>query len=188
MATDLRRRHFTVEEYDRMVETGIIDEGERVELLEGEIVAMPPMGDPHRGTVNLLNDMLVRRFAGRAIVQVQCPIVVSFDSEPEPDLALLPPGDAAYGRRAARPPDIYVALEVADTTRRLDYGLKRRLYGKTAIAEYWIVDLRERTIHLFRDPRPQGYRSERVAASGDTVAFAAFPDDVFVADDFFVVT
>ena len=186
MATDLQRRHFTVEEYDRMVETGIIDEDERVELLEGEIVAMPPMGDPHRGTINLLTDMLVRRFAGRAIVQIQCPVVVSVDSEPEPDLALLPLGDAAFGKRAARPPDIYVALEIADTTRRLDYGLKRRLYGKTEIAEYWIVDLRDRTIHLFRDPWLEGYRWERVANAGDTVTFAAFPDDAFACDDFFV--
>lgn len=188
MATEMQRRHFTVQEYDRMVETGIIDEDERVELLEGQIVAMPPMGDPHRGAVNLLNDLLVRRFAGRAIVQVRCPVVVSFDSKPEPDLTLLPPGDAAFGKRSVLPPDIYAALEVADTTRRLDYGLKRRLYGKTGIVEYWIIDLRERAIHLFREPWSEGYGSERIARAGDAVSFAAFPGETFGADDFFVST
>lgn len=177
MATLLQRRPITVDEYYAMAEAGILKPGERTELLRGEIVTVPPMGEPHRGSVNRLNRILHAHFADRAYVQVQSPVVVLDDSVPEPDVALLEINEAATGGRRAYPADVVALIEVAQTSRAVDMRFKGPLYAEAGVREYWIVDLVDGVIRVHRDPSPVGYRTKFTAGPGERVEFAAFPNE-----------
>jgi Uma2 family endonuclease len=186
MATELRRRPITVEEYHRMVEAGILPEGERVELLRGDLVWKLTIGDRHRACVMRLNRMIVLAFHDRAAVQTENPVVVLDDSEPEPDLALLAINDGSFGgKRHAYPADVFALIEVADSSRDLDTAFKQRLYAEAGIREYWVVDLVDNVILLNRDPDPaeRRYRTSAVARRSETVAFEAFGGDLFSVDE-----
>ncbi len=175
MSAELKRRLITVDEYHRMAEAGILGPHERVELLRGEIVTVAPMGDRHRGAINRLTRLFSASFSDVAYVQVQCPIIVSGDSEPEPDLALLRMNEAAIGERHVDPQDVFAAIEVADSSRRSDYGVKVPLYAETGIPETWIVDLVAREIVMYRDLLAGAYGQRRVARAGDAISFRVFP-------------
>ena len=177
MALELQRRPITVDDYHRMAEAGIFGADERVELLHGQIIAMPPMGAPHLAAMNRLNRLLTRRFDERVYVQVQCPVVVGDDSEPQPDFALLSSREAALGgRRLPESADAFAVIEVAESSRLTDRRIKAPLYAATGIPEYWIVDLVDNIVVVYREPSPEGYRSTFVAHPGDEITFAAFPD------------
>jgi Uma2 family endonuclease len=185
MATELRRRPITVEEYHRMVEAGILPEGERVELLRGDLVWKLPISNPHRTCVNRLNRMLIALYE-QAAVQVQNPVVVLDDSEPEPDVALLEINDGSLGgKRHAYPADVFALIEVADSFRERDTEFKLQLYAEAGIREYWVVDLVDNVILLNRDPDPaeRRYRTSAVARRSETVAFEAFGGDLFSVDE-----
>ena len=179
MGANLQRRPITVDEYYRMGEVGILGESEHVELLRGDIVAMPPMCDRHRGTVNWLNARLTQMFAGEAHVQIQCPVVLPGDSVPEPDVALINSEDAAFGRHRVGPSDLIALIEVAESSRDRDIGFKALLYAEAGVSEYWVVDIVDSVVRIHRDPTPTGYRSVTVEAPGATVAFEAFPNRDF---------
>ncbi len=183
MATELQRRPISVDEYHRMAEAGIFRPGERVELLRGEIVTMPPIGDHHRGSVNRLTHVLSAKFADRVYIQVQNPVVVSDDSEPEPDIALLSQKEAAWGERGAYPSDVVVLIEVAESSRATDLRVKLPLYAQTGIAEYWIVDLIDRVIRIHREPTPEGYSITALARPGERIELSAFPNESLAVDD-----
>ena len=186
MATELQRRPITVEEYHRMVEAGILPEGERVELLRGDLVWKVTIGNRHRACVMRLNRMLVLAFHDRAAVQVENPVVVLDDSEPEPDLALLAINDGSIGgKRHAYPANVFGLIEVADSSRDRDTAFKRRLYAEAGIREYWIVDLVDNVILVNRDPdqAERRYRTTTVARIGETVAFEAFAADRLSVDE-----
>jgi Uma2 family endonuclease len=184
MATELQRRLFTVEEYDRMGEAGILGPRDRVELLRGEIVRKMTVGDAHRACVNRLTEMLVLRLHGRACVQVQNPVVLLDDSEPEPDVALIARNEAAFGgRRHAYPADVFALVEVSDASRNVDVRIKGPLYAEARIHEYWVVDLIDRVIMVNRDPSAKRYLTTAIARRGQHVAFAAFPDEAFSVDE-----
>lgn len=182
MATELQRRPITVDEYHRMAEAGIFHPDERLELLRGEIVKVAAVGNRHRGTVNRLTRLL-RRFEDRAYIQVQNPVVVSEDSEPEPDLVLLEINDAAIGGRYAYPADTLAVIEVSDSSRNTDVRLKLPLYAETGVRECWIVDLIDDRILAHSDPTPTGYRTVRVGRRGEHIAFSAFPGEPLVVDE-----
>ena len=135
------RRRITVAEYHRMGEVGILGERDRVELIGGELVAMPPIGSYHTGTVNKLNHSLVHAVGERAIVAVQIPVRLDDVSEPEPDFALLKPRLDFYQDSPAQPADVLLLIEVADTSLSYGRAVKRALYARHAIPEFWIVDL-----------------------------------------------
>ncbi len=187
MATELQRRPISVTEYHQMAEAGIFQPGERVELLRGDIVKMPPIGDHHRGSVNRLTRVLSAKFADRVYVQVQNPVVVGVDSEPEPDVALLAMNEAAWGERHAYPADVIALIEVAETSRAVDLRVKLSLYAEAGIAEYWVVDLVDRLIRIHREPMPDGYRITLLARSGERIEFAAFPGESLAVDEVFPV-
>ncbi|XSG84354.1 MAG: Uma2 family endonuclease, partial [Methylohalobius sp. ZOD2] len=153
-----RRHRISVEEYRRMGEAGIFSEDDRVELIEGEIFDMTPIGHQHAGLVNRLNRLLVMAAGGRAVVSVQNPLRLSEQSEPQPDLALLKPRADDYQGAAATATDVLLVVEVADTSRDYDRTVKIPLYAQHDIPEAWLIDLPGKVVEVYRDPSPDGYR------------------------------
>jgi len=169
-----------------MVEAGILPEGERVELLRGDLVWKLTIGDRHRACVMRLNRMTVLAFHDRAAVQTENPVVVLDDSEPEPDVALLEINEGSVGgTRHAYPADVFALIEVADSSRDRDTAFKQRLYAEAGIREYWVVDLVDNVILVHRDPDPteRRYRATAVVRGGETIAFEAFPADLLSVDE-----
>jgi Uma2 family endonuclease len=178
MTVELARRLFTVDEYHRMAEVGILTRRDRVELIDGEIVEMSPIGPPHVRCVMYLNEVFVRRLEGRALVSGQMSLRLSQWSEPEPDLALLRPPLAKYGQEIPASGDAVLVVEVADTSLHRDRVVKLPRYAAAGVPETWIVDLNGGAVEVYREPSPVGYRVTRRLERGADVAPAAFPDIV----------
>ena len=151
-----------------MGETGLLGEDDRVELVEGEIIDMAPIGSRHNACVARLNRLLVSRLGERAIVFVQSSVRMSDLSEPEPDIAVLVPCDDFYAGAHPGPADVLLVVEVADTTIGWDRGVKMPMYGRAGVAEAWVVDLNAETIEVWTVPGPDGYAvTARTARGGE---------------------
>jgi len=168
------RRRFTRAEYYRMVEVGILGEDDRVELIKGEIVQMPPIGSRHFAFVINLNRLLAVRLANYALVSVQSPVILTDDTEPQPDLAVLRP--RSYKERKAYADDVLLLIEAADTSLAYDRTTKLRLYARAGIPEYWIVDCASESVEIYRDPSGESYRDVTRASAPATLRLQAFPD------------
>jgi Uma2 family endonuclease len=168
---------FSVSEYDRMIDTGILKENDRVELIRGDIVAKMPIGDSHVACVDTLNRLFVRATGDDVIVSIQNPVRLA-DSEPEPDVVL------KRTRGKPGPADILLVVKVADDSLDYDRETKAPLYAENGIAEYWIVNLVDRCLEVHRGPRPDGtYADVRTLRPGDQADVAALPGiSVPVAD------
>ena len=180
MAVELaaERRLFTLEEYRRMGEVGILKPSDRVELIRGEIVKMTSPGRLHQAFVDNLTQLLVVRLVGRAIVSVQSPVVLSDDTEPQPDLKVIRKRALPYKVREAHADDVLLLIEVSDTSLRYDRSTKLGLYAEFGIPEYWVVDCNDESVEVHRSPHALGYREvTRVTGTG-TVALQAVPDVV----------
>jgi Uma2 family endonuclease len=168
-------RGLTVDEYHAMGRAGILHEDDRVELLDGQLIAMSPLGGPHISVVNRLANRLAVHLAGRAVVSVQNSLRLDDRSEPEPDLVLLRP--EADDGRVPTAEDARLVVEVADTTLRYDRGVKRTRYAQAGIPEVWVVALAERYVEVSRGPLPDGAFTEtRRLVEGDALVPARFPD------------
>lgn len=170
------RRLFTVREYYQMAEAGILGEDDRVELVRGEILLMTPIGSRHMACVNTINERLVLGLASRAIVSVQNPVRLSSGSEPQPDLALLRPRTDRYEYAVPGPEDVFLLVEVADTSLAYDQRIKLPLYAEGGIPEVWIADLGTRSVLIARDPSEGAYQHLETVAGAGTVSPAAFAD------------
>jgi len=170
------RRLLSVEDYHRMGEAGILAPDERVELIDGEIIAMSPIGRMHRGLVNHLTRLLIEAVGTRAIVQVQSSIRLSDRSEPEPDVALLCPRADFYKRAVPGPTDVLLLIEVSDSTLTHDRDTKVPLYAKAAVPEVWIVDVRGERLVTYREPVEHGYSRELALRPVETLELAALAD------------
>ncbi len=172
----LTPHRFTVEDYYRMAETGVLAPDARVELLEGEVIDMEPIGPFHGGTVTRLNRLFSDPAGRRWTVAVQNPLRLSRHSEPQPDLMLLRPDPDDYMESHPTAEDVFLLVEVAHTS--LDYDRNRKLpaYGKANVLEVWIVNLEEGLIEVYREPHFVGYSSKTILKPGETVSPAAFPD------------
>jgi Uma2 family endonuclease len=171
-----RRLRFSVARYERMIETGIIPEGLRVELLEGEIVEKMPIGDRHAACVLRFNHVFSRRLGDRAHVSIQNPARLG-GSVPEPDAQLLAPRADFYAGGKPEAADILLLVEVADSSRELDTGRKAKLYARAGIAEYWIVDLVQDVVRVHRGARPDGtWDNVQALLPAAMLAPHAFPD------------
>jgi Uma2 family endonuclease len=159
--TSLRRHKLTVADYHRMGEAGILNEDARVELIEGEILDMPPIGSLHAGTVKYLNKVLNAAVGERAIVSAQDPVFLDLHSELQLDLVLLKPRADFY--RSAHPAfqNVLLLIEVADTSISYNREIKIPLYARHGIPEVWLVDVGNRRLTVFCSPSTQGYREER---------------------------
>jgi Uma2 family endonuclease len=180
------RRRFTREEYHRMSEVGILKPTDRVELIRGEIVEMSPIGRRHTAFVDNLNELLVTRLTGRAIVSVQNPVALSDDTEPQPDLKVLRRRLPPYKEREAFGEDTLLLIEVAETSLRYDRSTKLRLYAEAGIPEYWIIDCAGESVEIHRTPEADRYRDVvRVADAGATITPQAFPDAALTLAEIF---
>jgi len=168
-------RRFTVAEYHRMGEAGILHEDDRVELLDGRLYVMSPIGSPHAACVRRLDRLFQRRAEPDALVSAQNPVVLDDTSEPEPDLALLSPRDDDYAARHPRPDDVLLLVEVADTTEDFDRSTKLSLYARAGISEYWVVSLSDNQLHVYRGPEDGDYATHSVLTPDDTVSVEALP-------------
>jgi Uma2 family endonuclease len=166
-------------EYDRLVSLGTFD-GERIELMAGELRRMSPIGPPHTSTVDRLMELLVVKLVGRARVRIQGSFAAGELSEPEPDVSVLPLGD--YD--AAHPDVAHLIIEVADSSLSYDRGQKRQLYAECGVPEYWIVNLVDRVVEVHRLPRAGGYEQLSVHAKGEQLELLAFADVALAVDDF----
>jgi Uma2 family endonuclease len=171
-------RRFTADEYERIADAGVIRDDERTELIDGEIVVMSRIGSPHSATVKRLIRMFTEALGRRVLVSVQDPIRLDEGNEPEPDVALLRPRDDDYKSGHARPPDIFLVVEVMDTSAPYDRRVKTPRYARHGIAEVWLVDLAEELIEVHRRPSGSRYKSRRTCRVGQQVAPEAFPDVV----------
>lgn len=187
MAVDVERprRLFTVEEYHRMADAGILGEDERVELIEGEIVQMAPIGPRHIGCVINATRLFITRLGDRAVVSPQNPVVIPPRSEPEPDLLLLRPRTVSYSRELPTSQDVLLAVEVADTTVRFDRLVKARLYARAGIAEFWLCLAADGAVEVYRRPSNDGYAGMTLHGPGELISPLAFPDVTFAVTDFF---
>jgi Uma2 family endonuclease len=184
MTEAFARRRFSVHEYHRMGETGILAEDERVELLAGDIIVREPIGTQHAGTVNRLTYLWTSRLGLRAVVQVQNPIELAReDSEPQPDLSLLRPRADFYATAHPAADDVLLAIEVADTSLRLDRRVKIPLYARAGIGEAWLVDLTTSRIEVYREPTAEGYRDVQILVRGQSVTPNAFADLTLAVGD-----
>jgi Uma2 family endonuclease len=173
---EVQRRRFTVEEYYRMAQVGILGPTDRVELIEGEIVQMSPIGILHGTCVVALTEALTRSLGERALLSPQNPVRLPSDTEPQPDVVLLRPPLSQYWARRPQPEDVLLLVEVADTSYRYDRYVKLPLYARAGVPEVWIVDLAHAVVEVFREPGPAGYAFTQRVERGGTIAPAAFPD------------
>jgi Uma2 family endonuclease len=181
----MKRRPITVDEYDHMIRSGIFAEDDRLELIEGALLVMQPILSRHAAQVNRLNEMLLNRLDSLALVSAQNPMHLA-RSEPVPDLLLLRPRADYYAAALPRPDDVFLLIEVADTTAVFDRDVKVPLYARSGIAETWLIDLGENTIEVYRAPAAAGYRQKQTLGVGDSVACLAFPDEAFAINDILV--
>ncbi|HET7486588.1 MAG TPA: Uma2 family endonuclease [Acidimicrobiales bacterium] len=175
MAVQPVAHRFTVDEYHRMAEAGIFGEDDRIELLEGEIVDMTPIGSRHAACVNGLTRLFVEAAGDRAIVSVQNPLRLGDRSEPQPDLLLLRPRADDYRGALPEGGDVLVLIEVGDSTAAFDARVKLPLYAAAGIREVWLVNVGDGTIEVCSDPTGRDYRSRQVYGRGATVAPEALP-------------
>ncbi|HLF13185.1 MAG TPA: Uma2 family endonuclease [Gammaproteobacteria bacterium] len=170
-----RRHRITVEHYYRMAEAGLFEEDERVELINGEIIDMPPMGSRHAGTVAQLTDVLSHAVGGRAMIRAQLPVRLSDDSEPEPDIAVVKLRSDYYKSNHPVAADILLLVEISDTTVRYDRQVKVPLYAQRGIPEVWIVDLQSGEMHFYRSPVNGKYTVASSTAEPGVVSIASLP-------------
>ncbi len=162
--------NISVSDYQKMAETGILDESVRVELVEGEIVDMAPIGSRHAAVVNRLMRLLVNATDKDAIVSVQNPVVLGDYSEPVPDLVLLKPKSNDYEDALPQAQDILLAIEVADSSLRYDLQIKAPLYAQFKIPELWLIDLQQQSITMFQKPVENQYSLEITLRSPETIS------------------
>jgi Uma2 family endonuclease len=184
MAVMRARRRFTLEEYHRMGAAGILDEDERVELIEGEIVEMTPIGRVHASVVARISKLFETRFGAWAIVWVQNPLVLPRQvSEFQPDIALLTPRPDFYRGKQVEPDDALLVVEVMDSSGAHDRRVKLPIYARAGVREVWLVDVKETTVEAHRQPMVDRYRDQRLADRSGGLAPLAFPDVVLAVRD-----
>jgi Uma2 family endonuclease len=173
----LNLKSWTVQEYHRMEELGILDPNERTELIAGQITLMVAKGTPHVLTLRLLASELETLIINQPVfISTQDPIYLDSSSEPEPDLAIVKGTVFDYADQHPQPNDIHLVVEVADSTLRHDCEVKDKLYAQAAITDYWVVDIPHRQVHIFRDPTPNGYTSHLILTEPQTISPLAFPE------------
>jgi Uma2 family endonuclease len=183
MTVELPRRLFTTDEYFRMVEAGVFGEDDRLELIEGEIVEMPPIGSHHAGILNRLVRLFKPVIDTEAVLSFQNPVRLSPSSAPQPDLAVLRLREDYYADSHPVPDEVLLLIEIADTTVLRDERIKAPLYAEAGIPELWIVNLANASVEIHRRPTEAGYLLNSIARKGDSLTPEALPSLTFTVDD-----
>jgi Uma2 family endonuclease len=175
-APAIKLKYWTVQEYHRMAELGILDASERTELIAGQITLMVAKGTPHVLTLRILTNEIEALLGNQPVfISTQDPIHIDNSSEPEPDLAIVRGTAFDYVDQHPQPKDICLIVEVADSTLKYDCEVKDKIYAKANITDYWVIDIPHRQVHIFRDPTPTGYTSHLILTEPQTVSMLAFP-------------
>ena len=183
MEAQVLRRVFSVEEFHRMADAGVFVEDDRLELLDGEIVRMTPIGSRHAGCVDRLSESLWQRLSGEAIVRVQNPVLLSRQTELYPDIALLKRRPDFYSQSLPQPGDVLLVVEVAETTGDYDRRIKVPRYARAGVPEVWVVDLRDRAIDVYRRAVGDEYREQRRVGLGESLVIPGVPDRRIAVDE-----
>lgn len=168
MSVQIARRHFNITEYYRIAAAGVLSAEDRVELIEGEIIEMNPIGSRHAACVGRLTEYLGRLAGDKTIVWVQNPVQINDYSEPLPDIALLKRRDDFYAQAKPQPTDVLLIIEVADTSVEYDRDIKTPLYAQASIPEVWIVNLPKENIEIYTRPLDNTYQETRVVERGES--------------------
>jgi Uma2 family endonuclease len=178
-------RLLTVQEYHRMAEIGIFDADERVELLAGQIVKRAAKGTAHGAAIGRTKILLDNRLGEQIFVRLQHPVRLNNYSEPEPDISVVIPDPLYYEDHHPTPSEIYLIIEVADTTTtlRTDLGIKATIYAQSGIADYWVLDVNNRQLHVFREPSQDGYQSRVILGDDKSISPLQFPDFSFMVGE-----
>jgi Uma2 family endonuclease len=178
------RPPLTVEEFEALAEAEGWDEDTRVELLDGEVVWMSPINDPHVGCVNRLTRLFAGRYAEDvALLSIQNPVRVGDYDLPQPDVALLRPRADFYGSGKATPADVLLLVEVSDSTLRTDLGRKARIYADAGVGEYWVIDLNNRVLYVHRARQTGRYATRRVLGPEEQISAVFAPAVEFRVND-----
>ncbi len=183
VATKPARKKFTVEEYYKLGEIGIIGPDERTELIDGDIMLMAPMGSRHAACIPRLLKIFFKALGDHALITSQTPVRLNGQFEPEPDLSILKPREDCYRYQLPQPQDIYLLIQVSVTTVEYDRNEKSVLYSQAGIIELWIVDIPAELVEVYRNPSPNGYESVQQFRHGETISPLAFPDIVISVDE-----
>lgn len=175
MSVQIERRWFSVEEYDRMIETGILTKYDRVELIEGDVVRTSPIGELHAACVKRITSFFYRLVGRYVTISVQDPVHLNDFSKPQPDVALLKPRDDFYAQAHPMPADVLLIVEIADTTANSDRAVKVPLYARAGIPVVWLVDLQRDVIEIYAQPVNGAYQESREAKRGDTLTLESLP-------------
>lgn len=175
MSVQIARRHFNVTEYYRMTEAGILSESDRVELIDGEVIEMSPIGSRHAGCVNRLTMLLTGKLGQAAILSVQNPIRLDEYSEPQPDLCLLQPRADFYAQAHPTSADVLLVSEVADSSAGFDREVKLPLYAQASVPEVWIINLPADTVEIYVQPSGGNYQKSRELKRGELIDSETLP-------------
>jgi Uma2 family endonuclease len=185
VAIEPTRLLFNVDEYEALGTIGFFGDDRRLELIDGEILEMTPIGHVHANCVRRLNALFTSRLADRAVIDVQGPVRLGSLSEPQPDLILLEPPLSRYDHRHAMAADVLLIVEVSDTTLRFDRRVKAPLYARQGLGELWIVDINAGMVEVHRQPSPEGYRMVERLGRDDMITPLALPDFRVGVDEIF---
>ena len=176
MSLQIPKRQFNVDEYYRMAESGILSERDRVELIEGEVIEMNPIGTRHFSCVVRLTSLLTERLGTRFYVSIQGPVRIDDFSQPEPDVAVLTPRGDFYADSLPGPEDVLLLIEVADSSLDYDREVKKPLYAKAGVAEFWLVDLAARTIDCYWQPSGDEFQRHERRTADDRFESVSIPE------------
>ncbi len=183
MRSTVVRHRFTVEEYSKMAAAGVLPPEGRRELIDGEIIEMSPIGFDHSGCVTRTDHLFQLRLQGRVLVRVQNPVLLDEYWAPEPDVALVRPRDDFYSSAHPVPADVFLVIEVSDSTLEIDRDTKIPRYGASGIQESWLANLAAGRLEVYRSPGKRGYRKCQRLSKSQTIAPLAFPDCVIRVSD-----
>ncbi|MHB8704415.1 MAG: Uma2 family endonuclease [Candidatus Tyrphobacter sp.] len=176
MSLQLEHHRFLLDEYEAMIEKGILDDDDRVELLAGEIVDKMGQGPRHASSLARLNRFFVTALGTRALLVPQGPLALPPHSMPEPDITLVREREDFYATRRPLASDVYLVIEISDSSLRLDRRVKLPLYARAGIAEYWIVNLVDCVIEVYTEPAGDRYEHVRTVRPDEVLSPIAFPD------------
>jgi Uma2 family endonuclease len=183
MGAEVTKKLFTVDEYYRMADAGILTQDDRVELIEGEIIQMSPIGHRHAVCVNRAADVLISALKGRAVVSVQNPLRLNKYNEPQPDIVVFKWRADYYASKLYTPKDTLFVIEVSDTTLHYDTKIKLPIYAANGVKELWIENLKEDVLLVCRHAAEKTYKTQLTLRRGDSISALAFPDTAFKIED-----
>ncbi|WP_308253439.1 Uma2 family endonuclease [Geminocystis sp. GBBB08] len=168
-------RLLTVREYNLMAEVGILTHQEKVELINGQIITMSPQGSFHAAAITRTNRLFTKDF-NQVLIRLQLPIIVNDFSQPEPDIAIVKYDSLDYDDRHPNATEVYLIIEIADTTLKTDLEVKRQLYASANIPEYWVLDLKQRQLYVYRESNSQDYQTTMILSDQESISPLNFPE------------